>query len=467
MATHYGDDRDPGRPACAGCPPDSRTSDPCTLDGLVGSEGAARVSPRRIRPGTLRRTVEHREAGSRGTRARMLRSVGPVSRSVQAVRPSVDGDGGDLMDRGAGASTAVVVGASGLAGPEPARVLVAEARRAERIRCLVRTTDEGVCARGASTTGSRWWRAMSATRSPIDALFDGVGPTSRVPRRGGHPSLLRSVREMFDVNVGGTQLVLDRARRGRCPAASCTSPSNSPFGANSAPVDGALRRGLAVPPVPRLRRGPSWRRRSWSPGALRGAGDLATRRHPPAALVLRTVPARPADGVLRGRAPWPVPTGRARNPTAVDGVHARPRAGLPPRRSAAGVRRPGNVYWIADAEPYELRTILETVRALCRGRGSGGLGVAGSDDPALVVMLIAARADAVLQAAGRYANRSTCSVSCGTRSPATSRAGWRRISTSSRPSACSKECGPAFAGASTVATSSDAIRPSTAADTGS
>src|SRR6185436_13215437 len=49
-----------------------------------------------------------------------------------------------------------------------------------------------------------------------------------------HPQ--RAVRELFDVNVGGTQLVLDRARRSGSTRFVHVS-SNSPFGANARPTD--------------------------------------------------------------------------------------------------------------------------------------------------------------------------------------------------------------------------------------
>src|SRR5581483_730976 len=49
-----------------------------------------------------------------------------------------------------------------------------------------------------------------------------------------HPA--GAVRELYDVNVGGTQLVLDRARRAGTSRFVHVS-SNSPFGANPTPED--------------------------------------------------------------------------------------------------------------------------------------------------------------------------------------------------------------------------------------
>jgi nucleoside-diphosphate-sugar epimerase len=61
---------------------------------------------------------------------------------------------------------------------------------------------------------------------------------------------------------------------------------------------------------------------------------------------------------------------------------------------------PGRAYWIADPHPYELRAVLETVRDALAAEG---LKVAGLR-PRIPVRLaeLAARADGLLQAQGRY-----------------------------------------------------------------
>jgi nucleoside-diphosphate-sugar epimerase len=63
-------------------------------------------------------------------------------------------------------------------------------------------------------------------------------------------------------------------------------------------------------------------------------------------------------------------------------------------------KAPGNAYWVADARPYPLREILETVRAALADEG---LEVSGSiRSIPLSAARAAERADRVLQARGRY-----------------------------------------------------------------
>src|SRR4051812_6495430 len=134
---------------------------------------------------------------------------------------------------GAGAPTAVVTGAGGWLGQNLVRALAADGRR-ERIRCLVRTPDEGA---RLEVVDARIETIVGDVRDPslIDELFDGVGNASVFHAAAViHPA--QAVREFFDVNVGGTQLVLDRARRVGARRFVHVS-SNSPFGANATPFD--------------------------------------------------------------------------------------------------------------------------------------------------------------------------------------------------------------------------------------
>ncbi|MCV5676145.1 hypothetical protein OFN11_31885, partial [Escherichia coli] len=58
-------------------------------------------------------------------------------------------------------------------------------------------------------------------------------------------------------------------------------------------------------------------------------------------------------------------------------------------------------YWVADAEPYELRAIVATVR---EALAAEGFPVSSRPAPLVprAVAVVAARADALVQAAGHY-----------------------------------------------------------------
>jgi nucleoside-diphosphate-sugar epimerase len=64
-------------------------------------------------------------------------------------------------------------------------------------------------------------------------------------------------------------------------------------------------------------------------------------------------------------------------------------------------RAPGHAYWIADAEPYPLADIISTVRDALAAEGLDVSSRAPRTMPRVAAEL-AARADAVLQSAGRY-----------------------------------------------------------------
>src|SRR5262249_17776497 len=132
-----------------------------------------------------------------------------------------------------GAPVAVVTGAAGWFGQNLVRALAAQAPR-ERLRCLVRTADDAAL---LEVVDPRIETVVGDVRDPaaLDELFDGIARATvfhAAPVI--HPA--REVRELFDVNVGGTQLVLDRARRVGATRVVHIS-SNSPFGANARPTD--------------------------------------------------------------------------------------------------------------------------------------------------------------------------------------------------------------------------------------
>src|SRR3954452_23651969 len=125
----------------------------------------------------------------------------------------------------------VVTGANGWLGQNLVRAL---APVRERVRCLVRTEEDASL---LSVVGPTIEPVVGDVRDPValDRLFEGIGAASVVHAAGViHPSA--RVREMFDDNVGGTQLTLDRARRAGAVRFVHVS-SNSPFGANATPWD--------------------------------------------------------------------------------------------------------------------------------------------------------------------------------------------------------------------------------------
>src|SRR5262249_33211914 len=129
------------------------------------------------------------------------------------------------------AATAVVTGAAGWLGQNLVRAL---APHRERVRCLVRGADDASL---LSVVGPSVETVVGDVRDPaaLDALFDGIGPATVFHAAGViHPE--GKIRSLFDVNVGGTQLTLDRARRAGAVRFAHVS-SNSPFGANPSPFD--------------------------------------------------------------------------------------------------------------------------------------------------------------------------------------------------------------------------------------
>ncbi len=126
---------------------------------------------------------------------------------------------------------AVVTGAAGWLGQNLVRALAGER---ERVRCLVHDAEQAPL---LEIVGPSVETVVGDVRDPatVDRLFDAIGPATVFNSAGViHPE--GRTRELFDVNVGGTQLVLDRARRAGVTRFVHVS-SNSPFGANPTPDD--------------------------------------------------------------------------------------------------------------------------------------------------------------------------------------------------------------------------------------
>jgi nucleoside-diphosphate-sugar epimerase len=294
------------------------------------------------------------------------------------------------INEGSPAATAVVTGAGGWFGQNLVRALAAEGRR--HIRCLVRTPDD---AARLEVVDPRVETVAGDVRDPvvIDALFEGVGRAAVFHAAAViHPHA--HVREFYDVNVGGTQLVLDRARRVGA-ARFVHISSNSPFGANhsndelfdeDSPYNPYLGYGRSKLEAEQLVQRSSAR------------GDLATVILRPPWFYGPYQPERQTkffSGIRRGTFPLIGPGTQRRSMIYTGNLV---QAALLAETADAA---PGNAYWIADAEPYELAQIYRTVRDALAAEGLQVTTRAPVKIPHAVAAL-AAKADALLQTTGRY-----------------------------------------------------------------
>jgi nucleoside-diphosphate-sugar epimerase len=283
----------------------------------------------------------------------------------------------------------VVTGANGWLGQNLVRAL---APVRERVRCLVRTTDDAAL---LSVVGPAVEPIVGDIRDPaaLDRLFEGIGAATVFHAAGViHP--VSKVRELFDVNVGGTQLALDRARRAGAARFVHVS-SNSPFGTNARPTD---RFTEDSPFDPYLGYGQSKLEAEQLVQRSFEHGDLATVVVRPPWFYGPYQPERQIQflaAIRKGRFPL-VGDGTQQRSMVFTGnlVHGMLRAEV----AAAA---PGNAYWIADAEPYELRTILDTIK---RALQAEGLSV--TDRRPLTMPRLGARlaegVDRFVQGRGRY-----------------------------------------------------------------
>jgi nucleoside-diphosphate-sugar epimerase len=285
----------------------------------------------------------------------------------------------------------VVTGAAGWLGQNLVRALAAQEGR-RRLRCLVHDATDAPL---LEIIDPRVEVVVGDVRDPaaIDRLFDDVGGSSVMHAAAIiHPA--RQIRELFDVNVGGTQLVLDRARRTGATRFVHVS-SNSPFGANHSSTE---RFDEDSPFHPYMGYGSSKLEAEQLVQRSYERGDLAT-------VVLRPPwfygPFQPArqtqflSAIRRGRFPLVGPGTQRRSMVytgnLVQGVLL----------AESVVAAAGRAYWIADAEPYALRDILETVK---RALAAEGLAVTGRSPLPIprVAGVVAEKLDGVIQSAGRY-----------------------------------------------------------------
>ena len=289
----------------------------------------------------------------------------------------------------AGATT-VVTGSSGWLGVALVEALAAEGRH---LRCLVpAAADRG---RVEAVTGDTTVEIVEGdVRDPtaVDRLFDGLqGPSVFHAAAVIHPA--KRTREFFDVNVGGTALVVDRATRHGAARLVHVS-SNSPFGYSRDP---AHRFDEDSPYNPHLGYGAS----------KMEAEQLVLRAHERGRLETAVV-----------RAPWfygpHQPERQTRFFAAVrkglfplcgDGTNERSLAYtgnlvqgllLVERHEKAA----GRPWWIADAHPYPMAEILAAVK---QALAAAGLPVADRQVrlPGLASE-VAGFADRLTQRLGRY-----------------------------------------------------------------
>jgi nucleoside-diphosphate-sugar epimerase len=288
------------------------------------------------------------------------------------------------------AATVVVTGASGWLGQNLVRALVGQR---DRVRCLVPSDDQ---AAPLSLVSPAVEVVVGDVRDPatVDRLFEGVGTDVAVFHAAAVIHPVKSTREFFDVNVGGTQNVVDRARRSGATRFVHVS-SNSPFGVNPTPDD-VFTEDAAYNPY--LGYGQSKYEAEQIVQKANDRGDVAT-------VMVRAPwfygpyqPARQSQffrSIRRGRFPLIGDGSQRRSMAYTDNLVQ----GL--LRAEVADKAPGNAYWVADAEPYELREILATVRRALEAEGLPTSGRKTWSVPRLAAQ-VAESADTLLQKRGRY-----------------------------------------------------------------
>jgi nucleoside-diphosphate-sugar epimerase len=285
---------------------------------------------------------------------------------------------------------AVVTGASGWLGQNLLRALVG---RRDGVRCLVPCDGD---AAPLALLGPEVEVVVGDVRDPAtaDRLFDGVPAGAAVFHAAAviHPT--STTRELFDVNVGGTQNVVDRARRVGAARFVHVS-SNSPFGVNRSPDEVFTEES---PYDPYLGYGRSKYEAEQIVAAAHDRGDLATVSVRAPWFYGPYQPARQSQffrTIRRGRFPL-VGDGSQKRSMAYTGNLVQ---GL--LRAEVADKAPGNAYWVADAEPYALRDVLATVR---QALAAEGLPTSGPDvvRVPLAAARLAERVDTLVQARGRY-----------------------------------------------------------------
>lgn len=294
---------------------------------------------------------------------------------------------GRVDDEPAG-DVVVITGAAGWLGQNLVRAVAGRAH----VRCLVSDPAQASPLQVVAPSVSV---VVGDVRDPAaaDRLFDGIGGGATVFHAAAviHPR--SRTRELFDVNVGGTQLIVDRARRSAARRFVHVS-SNSPFGANATAAE---RFTEDSPYNPYLSYG---RSKLEAESLVRRAyerGDVDT--------VIVRPPWFYGPFQPERQTKWIATVRRGRFPLVGDGTNRRSMVftgnlvhGL--LRAEVAKVAPGRSYWIADAEPYEMREVLATVRAALRAEGFD----VASRRPRVprAAGVAAAALDSALQSRGRY-----------------------------------------------------------------
>jgi nucleoside-diphosphate-sugar epimerase len=280
----------------------------------------------------------------------------------------------------------VVTGGTGWLGRALIEHLLAEGRPG--VRALVRDPDEGtaLAARGVEVVAGD-----ITDRRDVARLFDGLPVGADVVHAAGiiHP---RVVAEFAKVNAQGTRYMVDLARAAGVRRFVHVS-SNSPFGTN--PIPGETFRNQE-PYHPYLGYGTS--KMQGELAVLSGVEDGLD------AVIVRPPwfygPFQPERQttfftlVRTGRFPMFAGGVQRRSMVYVDNLVQ----GVVLAELTEGVT--GRGYWIADARPYEVREIVDTVR---RALADEGYEVSGKPRSLpIAIARVAETADRALQRIGRY-----------------------------------------------------------------
>lgn len=255
------------------------------------------------------------------------------------------------------AEALIVTGAAGWLGQNLIRATLGDRRR---VRALVRDDDQAALLGVLAATLEP---VVGDVRDPVvlERLFEGVSaPTVVHAAAVIHPE--NGTREFFDVNVGGTEMVLDAARRNGARRLVHIS-STSPFGANPRPGDRFTEASARNPFVGYGR-------------SKHEAEQLVTRAHERGdmeTVILRAPwfygpwqPERQGQfftGIRKGTFPL---IGKGDNRRSMVYTGHLVQAILLAESVAAAA---GRDYWIADAEPYRVADVYQTVKDALSAEG--------------------------------------------------------------------------------------------------